>query len=359
MGVICYRRLGAALPSPASDALALRRDSCTKPQNSAAGGSVRYIIRPAEIRLFYSVGQMPSINFVRYRSRLAYLLCVVSLSALPGRAQHQPVRVIAFGAHPDDCDLGAGGVAAKYVALGDKVKFVSLTNGDAGHQSLGGAELARRRRAEALEAGRRIGIEYEVLDNHDGKLLPTLEVRDQVIREIRQWSADIVIAPRPNDYHPDHRYTGVLVQDASYMVIVPDLVTDTPPLKRNPVFLYYSDRFTRPQPFRADIVVSIDDVFEKKINMLDAHVSQFYEWLPWTEGKLDQVPKDPAERKKWLAAGPLATRKLQPEWREALEKRYGAQAAGIQHAEAFEITEYGHQPSEEEIRKLFPFFANR
>src|SRR5205823_5165495 len=145
----------------------------------------------------------------------------------------------------------------------------------------------------------------------------------------------------------------VLVQDASYMVMVPDLVTDTPPLRRNPVFIYYSDRFTLPQPFRADIVVSIDDVFEKKMNMLDAHVSQCYEWLPWTEGQLEQVPKDPAERKKWLAAGPLATRKLQPEWREALEKRYGAQAARVQHAEAFEITEYGHQPSEEEIRKHF------
>ena len=171
-----------------------------------------------------------------------------------------------------------------------------------------------------------------------------------------EWKADIVIAPRPNDYHPDHRYTGVLVQDASYMVIVPNLVTDTTPLARNPVFLYYSDRFTRPQAFHADIVVSIDDMFEKKIDMLDAHVSQFYEWLPWTAGQLAQVPKDPAERRKWLAVQPLAARKPQPEWREALEKRYGAQAARIQYAEAFEITEYGHQPSEEEIRRLFPFF---
>ena len=307
----------------------------------------------------HSVGSMPSKIFACYRPWLACLLTVVSLLALPGRAQKQPVRVIAFGAHPDDCDLGAGGIAAKYAARGDKVKFVSLTNGDAGHQSLRGEELAKRRRAEAREAGRRIGIEYEVLDNHDGKLLPTLEVREQVIREIRQWNADMVIAPRPNDYHPDHRYTGVLVQDASYMVIVPDLVMDTPALKRNPVFLYYSDRFTRPEPFRGDIVVSIDDVFEKKIDMLDAHVSQFYEWLPWTEGLLEQVPKDPAERKHWLAKGPLATRKLQPEWRESLEKRYGAQAARIQHAEAFEITEYGHQPSEEEIRKLFPFFPDQ
>ena len=277
------------------------------------------------------------------------------LSALPGRAQNQPVRVIAFGAHPDDCDLGAGGLAAKYAARGDKAKFLSLTNGDAGHQSLRGEELAKRRRAEAQEAGRRIGIEYEVLDNHDGKLLPTLDVRERVIREIRQWKADIVIAPRPNDYHPDDRYTGVLAQDASYMVIVPDLVTDTPPLTQNPVSLYYSDGFTRPQPFRADIVVSIDDVFEEKINMLDAHVSQFYEWLPWTEGQLEQVPKDPAERKKWLAVSMRGARKLQPEWGDALEKRYGAQATGIQHAEGFEITEYGRQPSEEEIRKLSVF----
>jgi LmbE family N-acetylglucosaminyl deacetylase len=271
-------------------------------------------------------------------------------------AQNEPVRVIAFGAHPDDCDLGAGGLAAKYAALGLKVKFVSLTNGDAGHQTQGGEELAKRRRAEAQEAGRRIGIEYEVLDNHDGKLLPTLDVREQIIREIRQWKADVVIGQRPNDYHPDHRYTGVLVQDASYMVIVPNIAKDTPPLPRNPVFLYYSDRFTRPQPFRPDIVVSIDDVFQKKIDMLDAHVSQFYEWLPWTTGNLDLVPKDAMERKKWLAAQPMAVRKAAPEWRVTLEKRYGAEATSIQHVEAFEITEYGRQPSEEEIRRLFPFF---
>ena len=285
-------------------------------------------------------------------------LTLITLSAPMAFTADKPIRIIAFGAHPDDCDLGAGGLAIKYAALGDKVKFVSLTNGDAGHQSQHGEELARRRRAEAQEAGRRSGIEYEVLDNHDGQLLPTLEVREQVIREIRQWKADIVIAPRPNDYHPDHRYTGVLVQDASYMVIVPSLVPDTPPLPHNPIFLYYSDRFTRPQPFRPDIVISIDDVFDKKINMLDAHVSQFYEWLPWTEGKLEQVPTDPTERKKWLAASTRGARELQPEWRQALRKRYGRQAEHIQHAEAFEITEYGYQPSEHEIREMFPFFPD-
>src|SRR5437899_10849652 len=314
-----------------------------------------------EISVLNSFEQVSSANYVRCGAWLACVVATLSFLTFPGPgwAQDQPGRVIGFGAHPDDCDLGAGGIAAKYEALGHKVMFVSLTNGDAGHQSMSGEALAKRRRAEAQEAGRRIGIEYEVLDNHDGKLLPTLEARQQAIREIRPWNADIVIAPRPNDYHPDHRYTGGLVQDASYMVIVPDVVMDTPPLKRNPVFLYYSDRFTRPQPFRADIVVSIDDVFEKKVNMLDAHVSQFYEWLPWTEGQFEQVPKDPVERKKWLEVGPLASRKLQPEWRAALQKRYGAQADRVQHAEAFEITEYGYQPSEEEIRRLFPFFPDQ
>jgi LmbE family N-acetylglucosaminyl deacetylase len=263
------------------------------------------------------------------------------------------VRVIAFGAHPDDCDIRAGGLAAKYAAKGDKVKFVSVTNGDAGHQSEGGGMLAMRRRAEAKEAGRRIGIEYEVLDNHDGELLPTIAVREQIIRKIREWNADIVLSPRPNDYHPDHRYTGVLVQDAAYMVTVPNIVPDTPALRKNPVFLYFYDSFTRPQAFRPDIVVDIDDVYDKKIDMLDAHVSQVYEWLPWHDGILEQVPKDLAARKHWLAE--KTPEKVLPEWIPVLQKRYGNAASGINHAEAFEITEYGRQPEQEELRRLVPF----
>ena len=283
------------------------------------------------------------------------LVVMMLMMAAPASAQnYSKLRVIAFGAHPDDCDSKAGGLAAKYAAAGHLVKFVSVTNGDAGHYAEGGGVLAKRRRAEAEEAGRRIGIVYEVLDNHDGELMPTLEVRRQIIREIRAWKADIVLAPRPNDYHPDHRYTGVLVQDASYMVTVPNIVTDVPALKRNPVFLYFSDRFTRPQSFRPDVVVSIDDVIDKKISMLDAHVSQMYEWLPWHEGILDQVPKDPAARKTWLAE--QRPSRVRPEWKQALEKWYGAEAASVKHAEAFEVTEYGRQPGDAELRKLFPFF---
>jgi len=266
----------------------------------------------------------------------------------------QQIRVIAFGAHPDDCDLGAAGTAAKFAGLGNAVKFVSVTNGDAGHQTDSAPALARRRKAEAMESARRLGITYEVLDNHDGELLPTLEIRKQVIRRIREWNADIVIAPRPNDYHPDHRYTGVLVQDAAYMVVVPKVVPEVPPLRKNPVFLYFQDNFQRPNPFRPDIAISIDDVFGQKVSALDAHVSQFYEWLPWVDGTLDQVPKDAAARKKWLS-DQRQKREITPAIRAALVKWYAAEKGGrIAQAEAFEICEYGRQPTQAQIRELFP-----
>src|SRR5688572_913401 len=211
-----------------------------------------------------------------------------------------PLRIIMIGAHPDDCDFKGGGTAALLAANGYAVKFVSVTNGDAGHQTDKGASLAKRRLAEAKEAGRRFGVECDVLDNHDGQLLPTLEVRLQIIGKIREWNADIVIAPRPNDYHPDHRYTGVLVQDAAYMVAVPNIAPETPALKKNPVFLYFQDRFQRPNAFRPDIAVDITPVFAQKIHAMDAHTSQFYEWLPWIGGYLNEVPSDPAQREKWL-----------------------------------------------------------
>jgi LmbE family N-acetylglucosaminyl deacetylase len=283
---------------------------------------------------------------------LSFLCAVV----LPAQDPDGKIRVIAFGAHPDDCDIRAAGTAVKFAALGHHVKFVAVTNGDAGHQSEGGGALAKRRRAEAIEAGRRIGVTYEVLDNHDGELLPTVDVRQQIIRRIRQWNADIVLAPRPNDYHPDHRYTGVLVQDAAYMVVVPNICPDTPPLRKNPVFLYFEDGFQRPNPFRPDVSISIDDVFDKKISALDAHVSQVYEWLPWVDGMFDQVPKDPAERRKWLASRREPA--VNPAVRKALEKWYGPdKAARVKVAESFEVCEYGRQPGDDDLRRLFPMLG--
>ena len=287
-----------------------------------------------------------------FLSLSAGLLCLATL--LPAQGNDGKLRIIAFGAHPDDCDIRAGGTAAKYAAAGHHVKFIAVTNGDAGHQTEGGGVLAKRRRKEAQEAGRRIGVEYEVLDNHDGELLPTIPVREQVIRKIREWNADIVLAPRPNDYHPDHRYTGVLVQDAAYMVVVPNVCPDTPPLRKNPVFFYFEDGFQRPNPFRPDVSVSIDDVAAKKLAELDAHTSQMYEWLPWVDGILDSVPKDPSARLEWLQK-----QRFHPPSaavRENLAKWYGKSADSIHFAESFELCEYGRQPTAAELRKLFPFF---
>ena len=279
-------------------------------------------------------------------------LLLLGLVTTLGSAEE--LRIIAIGAHPDDCDIKAGGTAAIFASMGHKVKFLSVTNGDAGHQDMGGAVLAKRRYAETQESMRRSGIaEYEVLDNHDGLLLPSVEVRMQIIRAIRKWKADIVIAPRPNDYHPDHRYTGVLVQDAAYMVVVPNIAPDAPALKKNPVFLYYYDKFQKPAPFRPDIAISIDGVYEKKMRILDAHVSQFYEWLPWVEGTLNTIPKDAAARLNSLTGArkqPIDDAVL-----ASLEKWYGKEkAAAAKQVESFEVCEYGKQPSDEDIRRLFP-----
>ncbi|MEO5977760.1 MAG: PIG-L family deacetylase [Chryseolinea sp.] len=282
---------------------------------------------------------------------LTFLLLFMLI--FPLTAQNQQVRIIMLGAHPDDCDQEAGGTAILFAKMGYAVKFVSVTNGDAGHHLQGGGILAKRRLAEAKEAGKRFGVEYDVLGNHDGELLPSLEVRLQVIRKIREWNADIVMAPRPNDYHPDHRYTGVLVQDAAYMVAVPNVASDTPPLKKNPVFLYFQDFFQRPNPFRPDVAIDISSVFPQKIHALDAHESQVYEWLPWIAGYLDQVPKDVSKREQWLSGDRDV--KITPEVRTSLEKWYGKDyAAKVQHAEAFEICEYGKQPNEADIRRMFP-----
>jgi LmbE family N-acetylglucosaminyl deacetylase len=281
----------------------------------------------------------------------------VDLSAAPAAqaaAAAAPLNIIAFGAHPDDCDIRVGGTAAKWAAAGHRVRFVSVTNGDAGHQSQGGGALGARRRAEAQEAGRRLGVDYVVLDNHDGELMPTLQVREQIIRLIRQWKADLVLGPRPHDYHPDHRYTGILLQDAAFMVTVPNVAPDTPALRQNPVFMYFEDGFQKPNPFTPDVAVSIDDTFEKKIDAIDAHVSQMYEWLPWLNGRLDQVPKDPAARRAMTAKQRWG--RVTDATRAALVKYYGTEAgAKVEHAEAFEICEYGRRPDAAEVKRLFPF----
>lgn len=271
----------------------------------------------------------------------------------------EPLRIICFGAHPDDCELKAAGVASLWAAKGHKVKFVSVTNGDIGHWRESGPALARRRKDEVEAVAKMLGIETEVLDIHDGELEPTLTNRKTVTRLIREWKADIVMSHRPNDYHPDHRYTGVLVQDAAYMVAVPKLLPEVPHLKKNPVFLYYSDRFQKPNPFKADVVVALDAVESKKLAALERIVSQFYEG--GATGGPEDVPDDSkaqAQRKEKVRQALLGRdRATARQYRDKLAELYGKDPSGkVEFAEAFEVCEYGRQPDAAELRRLFPFF---
>ena len=299
----------------------------------------------------------------RFFSCLLIFLLILMTSAARQNLQAQaaaksgePLRVIMIGAHPDDAEAKGAGTAALWVAAGARVEFVAVTNGDAGHQSEGGGALARRRAAESRRSAEILGVSWRTLGFHDGELVPSLEVRKAVIRAIREWGADIVITHRPNDYHPDHRYTSQVVQDAAYMVAVPNVCPETPRSEKNPVFMYFQDNFKKPISFTPDVVVDVDPVMDKKWRSLDAMESQMYEWIPWIDGYLSEVPQGKAERfeflkarwSQWLLSG-------KDECREALAERYGKdRAEKVKYIEAFELCEYGRQPNREELWRLFP-----
>ncbi|MEX2285989.1 MAG: PIG-L family deacetylase, partial [Planctomycetaceae bacterium] len=171
------------------------------------------------------------------------------------------------------------------------------------------------------------------------------------------YAPDLVLTHRPQDYHPDHRYTSQLVCDAAYMVTVPAIVPHVPALKENPVIMYFSDRFERPYPFSPAVVIDIEPVLETVVDLLDCHKSQFYEWLAYNHAYADELPNEPAGRREWLGrfyrnhVAPLADK-----FRPRLVEYYGAeQARQIRYIEAFELCEYGAPLTPESLRKLFPF----
>lgn len=309
----------------------------------------------------------PSLHPSRLR-RWAFFLALLSLASIfvglraaDEPAEKRPLRILCFGGHPDDCELQCGGTAALWAAAGHKVKFVSATNGDIGHWRDAGGPLARRRKAEVDQCAKILGIETEVLDIHDGELLPTLENRRTFTRLIREWKADIVIGHRPNDYHPDHRYTGVLMQDSAYMVTVPHFCPDVEVLKKNPVFMYFPDRFQKPNPFKPDVVVDVGPVMEKKLDALAMLVSQFAEG--GANGSADLMPADAEgqKRRHQEVRETMAKRNqsLADRFQAQLTDAYGKEKAdGIKYAEAFELCEYGQQPNKDELKRLFPFFDN-
>ncbi|MDD5533436.1 MAG: PIG-L family deacetylase [Syntrophales bacterium] len=270
------------------------------------------------------------------------------------KANNEAVLVI--GAHPDDPELQAGGTSVLFARCGNSVQFISVTNGDAGHHRLSGEELAERRKAEAAMSSRVAGIGYVVMDNRDGELEPTVDNRKDLIRRIREFRPDIIITHRPYDYHPDHRYTSILVQDAVFFASIPNICPDVPPLKRKPVLLYSGDSFFKPLPFHADFAVGIDQAIGAKLDMMHCHESQFYEFLPLSLGVPEKVPEGGAERRAWLESQWAGEWRADP-WRELLARFYGEHGKSFRYAEAFELSEYGHIPADP--REIFPFLPER
>jgi N-acetylglucosamine malate deacetylase 1 len=266
-------------------------------------------------------------------------------------------RLLCFGAHPDDCEIKSSGLAALWTRAGGRARFVALTDGGAGHHELAGEALVRRRRAEAAAGARAAGADSVILDNADGMLMPTLENRFRVIREIRLFRPDVIVCPRTSDYHPDHRYTGVLVQDACYLLKVPNIVPLVPVPDRDPVVLFMDDRFTKPEPLRPDVVVSIDPVLEAKLAAVRAHESQVLEWLPWIGGYAGEMPEETAGRRAYADQRvATAAREVADRYRAALVARYGAEAGtSVRHAEGFEVSEYGAPLAGPAAAALFPF----
>jgi len=177
--------------------------------------------------------------------------------------------------------------------------------------------------------------------------------RYRLIEIIREFKADIIISHRPNDYHPDHRNTSQLVQDISTAVNNPNVCS----LAKNPAYLYVRDRFQKPYPFTPDIIFDIDSAMDTKIDMLHCHVSQFYQWLPWEKGWLDEIPDKEDEKKRWLKKWrgqqdiDIADR-----FRDNLVEKYGKEKGQkIKYAEAFECSEYGTVLSKKELDQIFDF----
>ena len=272
----------------------------------------------------------------------------------------EPLRILAFGAHPDDAELFSGGCAAMWAKQGHKVKFVSTTNGDVGHAFKSGRELAAIRKKEVQAAAEVLGIETEVMDVHDGELMPTLENRLKFLKYIREWKADIVIGHRPYDYHPDHRYTGILMQDAAFMVTVKHTLPEVPCLTHNPVFMYSYDHFKTPIPFNPTITVPIDSAIEQKMDALWCLESQIESlWYKGNFVEINPVPIEPEARAKRKQE---FTENFTPRWtkqadqyRSLIEENYGPDVASkTKFAESFEVCEYGRQPTKEELVDLFP-----
>ena len=281
------------------------------------------------------------------------------------------MKILAIGAHQDDNEFRVGGMAHKWVKAGHEVRFLSMCNGCGGHHIMTPEETTARRAKESAKVAEYLGIRYDVWDIDDCTLVADLPTRERLIRYIREFSPDLVIAHRPNDYHADHRASGQLVQDASYILTVPHTCPDVPAMLRMPVIVYNEDAFKNP-PFIPTYLVDMNDEIDTKLQIAHMNESQVYEWLPYNKG--ETVPEGESERFEWLKGLEITEATTDEEimsakrgysvrfaktaarFRNELIEKYGEERGNrVRYAEAFELCEYGTQPSKEFEEILFGF----
>ena len=281
------------------------------------------------------------------------------------------MKILAIGAHQDDNEFRVGGMAHKWVKAGHEVRFLSMCNGCGGHHIMTPEETTARRAKESAKVAEYLGIRYDVWDIDDCTLMADLPTRERLIRYIREFSPDLVIAHRPNDYHADHRASGQLVQDASYILTVPHTCPDVPAMLRMPVIVYNEDAFKNP-PFVPTYVIDMNGEIDTKLQIAHMNESQVYEWLPYNKG--ETVPVGEAERFEWLKGMEITEAtsdeeimnakrgysvrfaKTAARFRNELIAKYGEERGSrVRYAEAFELCEYGTQPTKEFEDILFGF----
>ena len=294
-------------------------------------------------------------NKVRGRTYVAACPPVkASIPRTPG-----PMRIMVIGGHPDDADIICGCTAAKLVAKGCRVKFVAACNGDIGHHIHDKPTTAAIRRQETLAAAKVLGLDsYDIYGYGDARCPNTIEAREMVAGKIQDFEPDIIMTHRDCDYHVDHRAIGTLVKDCGYMLGCPHWIPGHKALRRRPLILLMSDRFTVPREMRPDILVDADPYVDKWCEALNCQASQFYEWLAWDKGVEDEVAAI-GDRTKNIAARNAYLRKywgkrkvddairFAAAWREQYPGR-----AVPEMVESYEISEYGRPPIEEDFELL-------
>ena len=183
------------------------------------------------------------------------------------------VDILAIGAHPDDVELGCGGTLAKLILEGKKAAIVDLTQGELGTR---GTNITRAQ--EAASASEILGISArENLKMKDGFILNSEEYQMQIVKMIRKYQPEIVLANAVDDRHPDHAKAAKLVSDACFLSGLVKIETELDgenqkQWRPKQVFHYIQWKHITP-----DFVIDISDFMEKKIEACLAYKTQFYD----------------------------------------------------------------------------------